>query len=89
MVCKTDLGFFYIILLQYYSNAFIVVGGLLLVIFGTASIYKCSAATEFGYRVCTIRKIMELFRLLGENQYTIWVCFSHWYGSGWFLKHLN
>ena len=57
MVCKTDLSFFDIILLQYYSiNTFIVVGGLLLVIFGTASIYKCSAATEFGHRVCTIGK---------------------------------
>ena len=57
MVCKTDLSFFDIILLQYYSiNTFIVVGGLLLVIFGTASIYK--SASECSHRVFAMEKVL-------------------------------
>ena len=62
MVFKTDLSF--LTLLQYYSKKyiikhyyFIVVGGLL-GFFGTASIYKCSAATECSHRMFAMLKVL-------------------------------
>ena len=49
--------FDYIIaLLQYIIKRVFIVGGGLLLVFGTAAIYKCSAVTECTRRVCTIRK---------------------------------
>ena len=70
MVCKLDLVFD-IILLHYYSvntllKVFFIVDGGLLLVFGTAAIYNCSAATECSHRVCTIGKSAWLYSYLGN-----------------------
>ena len=74
MVCGTDFSFFDIILLQYYSintllNSFYSRRRIITSFFGTAAIYKCSAArlnvaiVFLRWEKCLALKLVLLFNL--------------------------